>query len=569
MRDKIKAAFTSPSGRWNQKRIKAEENKELRELISSLYPDVDINEAIWLAYTDQKPPHCKYCDRKLQFKSLKDGYGGKYCSNVCGGKATRQQVEQTNLQRYGSKNPYGFGTDKHKEAVLTKYGVENVFQHEGVKAKIKKTHIEKRGVDSWAKTDHAKSIISESLHNANSSAKRKSTNVDRYGCVTPLGSKSVIEKRKRTVISKYGVDNVSKDANVLSLQQYTKSVKHKQNKLKSLAGIVDLVSDIAEWSNKNSVLQWKCVTCGETFFSNLDDGKTPTCRNCYPRNKSAQQEEVLEFVRSLGIEAIDENTRSIIPPLEIDIWCPKEKIGIEFCGLYWHCEIHKPNKEYHKTKADLAETQGIRIIQIFSDEWDIKNEIVKSRISSLFGKSHRIYARKTELRQIDNITAKKFFTDNHIQGYVIAKMHLGLFYENRLVAAASFGKCRWDRSSNELFRFCNEKNITVVGGLSKLISAWLKIDNTKLLSYCDRRWGDGHGYYASGFYELRRTEPGYYYTDFKTRYSRTLFQKHKLASRLKTFDKTLTEVENMKNNNFYRIWDAGNLVMCYNDTKVI
>jgi hypothetical protein len=568
MRDKIKEAFTTPSGRWNQKRIHAEENKQLRELISSLYPDASIDEAIWLSYYNQNTPHCGHCNVKMVFKSLKDGYGGKYCSNKCGGKASRAQVEKTNLQKYGSTNPFGFGTEKHKETILTKYGVENVFQHEDVKSKIKRTHLEKRGVDSWAKTPTARDAVGERLQNDWISSKRKYTNVVRYGCETPLGNKNIIEKTKCTVASKYGTDNVSKVPHILVAQQQSKSSKYKKNKLESLKGVVSLVSSAEDWLNKNSLLEWKCVGCDENFFSNLDDGKIPTCRKCHPRNKSVQQQEVLDFVRSLGVEAIDENTRSVISPLEIDIWCPREKIGIEFCGLYWHSEIYKTDKQYHKIKADLAEKHNIRIIQIFSDEWENKNEIVKSRISSLFGKAQKIYARKTMLRQIDNATAKKFFDENHIQGYVIAKMHLGLFYGDDLIAAASFGKCRWDRNFNELFRFCSAKNTTVVGGLSKLISAWLETDNTQFLSYCDRRWGDGHGYYASGFIELRRTEPGYFYTDFKNRYSRTIFQKHKLANKLPNYDENLTEVENMNNNKFYRIWDAGNLVMCYNGTSV-
>jgi len=36
------------------------------------------------------------------------------------------------------------------------------------------------------------------------------------------------------------------------------------------------------------------------------------------------------------------------------------------------------------------------------------------------------------------------------------------------------------------------------------------------------------------------------------------FQKHKLKTILPTFDPTLTEWENMKNNGYDRIWDCGN-----------
>ena len=41
------------------------------------------------------------------------------------------------------------------------------------------------------------------------------------------------------------------------------------------------------------------------------------------------------------------------------------------------------------------------------------------------------------------------------------------------------------------------------------------------------------------------------------------FQKHLLKSKLPTFDETLSEWENMKNNGFDRIWDCGTTKWIY------
>jgi len=40
--------------------------------------------------------------------------------------------------------------------------------------------------------------------------------------------------------------------------------------------------------------------------------------------------------------------------------------------------------------------------------------------------------------------------------------------------------------------------------------------------------------------------------------NRIKYQKHKLKNILENFDKELTEIENMKNHGFDRIFDAGN-----------
>ena len=44
------------------------------------------------------------------------------------------------------------------------------------------------------------------------------------------------------------------------------------------------------------------------------------------------------------------------------------------------------------------------------------------------------------------------------------------------------------------------------------------------------------------------------------RYHRFQFRKNVLKDKLEVFDPKLTEYENMLNNDYYRIWDCGNLV---------
>ena len=68
-----------------------------------------------------------------------------------------------------------------------------------------------------------------------------------------------------------------------------------------------------------------------------------------------------------------------------------------------------------------------------------------------------------------------------------------------------------------------------------------------------------------GFKLKSISKPNYFYfrNDLK-RYHRVTFQKHKLKNKLNSFDPDKTEVENMTENGWRRIWDCGNLVYEWN-----
>mgnify|MGYP006268630221 CR=1 FL=1 len=68
-----------------------------------------------------------------------------------------------------------------------------------------------------------------------------------------------------------------------------------------------------------------------------------------------------------------------------------------------------------------------------------------------------------------------------------------------------------------------------------------------------------------GFNFVNFTVPNYYYiiNNYKDIKNRMSFQKHKLHKILKTYDPSLAEWENMKNNKYDRIWDCGNSKWIY------
>lgn len=200
---------------------------------------------------------------------------------------------------------------------------------------------------------------------------------------------------------------------------------------------------------------------------------------------------------------------------------------------------------------------------IFSDEWENKPDIVKSRLRNILNDSDRIYARRCNIKEVkDNKLVRKFLNDNHIQGFVGSKYKIGLFYEDELVSLMTFGNLRKSMGLNskeghyELLRFCNKLNTSVVGGASKLFKFFLKeFDVSYILSYSDNRWGHGNLYERLGFKYINSTIPNYYYIIDNKRHYRFKYRKDILVS--DGYDPSKTEIEIMTERGYYRIFDKG------------
>jgi hypothetical protein len=265
-----------------------------------------------------------------------------------------------------------------------------------------------------------------------------------------------------------------------------------------------------------------------------------------------------------------EKNRNILDGKEIDIYSDSHKVGIEYDGIYWHnYDIVGDKAMFIKRQAAYA--RGVKILHIFETEWIQKPDIVKSLILSKFGIfDRRIYARKCVIKEIDSRTCIDFLNDNHLQGKDNSKYKFGLFYDDELVSVMTFGKRRISKSNDmELIRFCNKKNISVIGGASKLFKHFIRTHNPdKVISYANARISDGNLYHKMGFTMTHHASPNYWYFKSQTPNKlqlkhRSGYQKHRLSGILENFDPNKTEWENMKAHGYYKIYDCGNLVFEY------
>jgi hypothetical protein len=298
------------------------------------------------------------------------------------------------------------------------------------------------------------------------------------------------------------------------------------------------------------------------FFNNES-----RCPKCNP-SISKQEKEILEYIKSLNIDVI-ENCRDLIKNpetnyhCELDIVIPEKKIAIEYCGVHWHSEIYK-DKKYHLNKLEQCNKEGYRLITIFEDEWLYKNDIVKNRLKYILGlEENKIYARKCKIKEIDTKEATEFINKHHIQGYSNCKVKLGAFYNNKLVSVMTFSNAsrrgnKKEIGNYELNRFCTSYN--VVGIASKLLKYFQRTyEYNKIITFADRRWSDGNLYEKIGFKKLYNVDLNYFYTNGNNRVHRFNFRKGVLKDKLKNFNPMLSEHQNMINNNWFRIYDCGNI----------
>lgn len=303
----------------------------------------------------------------------------------------------------------------------------------------------------------------------------------------------------------------------------------------------------------------------KTIFSkNLSDVEFSYC--------SSYEKEIEEFLVNNGIHNIIKNTKKIIYPYQLDIFIPEFNYAIEFNGLFFHSELGaERTKHYHVNKTELCERNNIKLIQIFQDEWNSSKNIIKNKILSdlKLYKISKIYARNCDIKEVDNKIKSEFLNKYHLQKNDKSKIKLGLYYNHDLISIATFslpriavGNKNENNSEYELSRFCTKENVVCVGGLSKLLSNFVKNYNpSKIISYADRRYSSSlHNVYIScGFKFVKYTPPNYFYTkDYNTRLHRFNFPKHKLVSNFNQ-DPSKTEWEIMQNLGYDRIWDCGHL----------
>lgn len=343
--------------------------------------------------------------------------------------------------------------------------------------------------------------------------------------------------------------------------------------------VKDIIKDeklFISFNNNTDMFKLKCDKCNKIHYIhnftiyqrqllNLD------WRNCVTNTKSSNPEKkILEYVETLYKNNIILNSKRFLNNnKEIDIYLPDIKIGIEHNGLFWHNEFSKDNK-YHHDKWKSANEKGIKLIQIYGDEWLYKQDIVKSRLKNIINNKDniKIYARKCEIRIVKYLETKEFLIKNHLQGSINSSINYGLYYNDELVSIMTFGKPRKgmkyvSNNSYELYRFCSKLYTNVIGGAGKLFNHFIKnhLHVNEIYSFSSLEW-PGEVYEKIGMKLKSISKYSYWYIEKGHRISRHKYTKHNLIKL--GYDPNKSESEILKELKIVRIYGPGNKTFVWN-----
>lgn len=464
------------------------------------------------------------------------------------------KIANTNIERYGSEYPIQNDIVKQrvKDTMMERYGVEHTLSHPEFRAKTIATNLERYGV-GWS----GASIQSKE--------KRRITNIEKYGTEYPAQNEIVKEKIKQTNLDKFGVECI------FSTSDYHNNLKKQNNDLYGVDHInqtsMPYESYLILTTNKEQLIQWhheEELTIG-SIAKKLNVSETTVSSYFHNHdieikwfNKSNPEKELCSILDELNIVYDDRNRKILGNRREIDIVIPDRKIAIEYNGLIWHSEFNKRIEcNYHNEKYSICKDNGFRLITIFENEWLERKILVIDKLKSILNVSDKpkVHARKCLIQSVSTVDKRQFFEENHIQGDGPSSINYGLYHDNQLVACIGFVKQKDHFVLNRYATSCN-----VVGGFTKLLTHFEREYNKpKIVTFADLRWSEGDLYKNTGFVLDKELAPDYYWVKGMKLWHKFNWRHTSGLKKLENYDPNLTEVENMHNHGYYRIWDCGKL----------
>ena len=402
-------------------------------------------------------PKC-YCGNILNYKNHGEYF--KHCSPECSLKSDETK-------------------QKRMDTCIDRYGVDNVRKSEEVKKIIRETILNRYGEDNVSKLDKVK------------------------------------EKMRKTILLRFGVDHYSKTEQ-FKIDTRNSIYKNTYQKFIRFASeIMPLFSeDEFKGGGYEKYYKWKCIKCDNEFQHWYHNGSTPRCPICFPKGYAKSQSNLCEFVKTLD-DSVVMNVYTVISPLELDLYCPRSKIAIEFNGLFWHSHMKGgKHPRYHLEKTLMCETIDLRLIHVFEDEWNNKKHCVRNTLRRIFGKTRfSIDSSRCEVREVSGDVCDRFLDKWHLQGKdKISTYKYGLYFKNRLVSVMTFYKVS-KKDCHVLSRFAEIGSFRIVGGAKCLLQRFLEeVEPEKVMAYSDLRWYRGGFYEELGFNLRCRIEPNCWYT---------------------------------------------------------
>jgi len=495
----------------------------------------------------------------------------KYCSTACTATYTVEEKKRKNLETLGVEwhTQDAVWSEKIKQTSLEKFGAEHYSKTSEFKNAVKRSNLEKYGVEHasqcLAVKEKAKSTwethygVQNPMHSPSIRQKMAETTFCKLGVYNAFHSLEIQNKIKQTNLAKYGFENPRQNLDVQA--RASKSYKENFYQPDTLEKLLSPKWLFEEHANGKTVAE--IADRIGVSPSNLSKYFQKYNIDIVHHRQTYAEKKLLQFLNENNIRVI-QNDRTVLSPKELDFLLPDYNLAIEINGVYWHTEQFNKHPYYHYNKTKECAEQGIELWQFWDYEMETLWGLITDKILSKTQiQQEKIGARKLLVGLVDTPQKSKFFKKNHLQADCGSSINLGLLSKSgELVMCASFKKSRFSKRYKwELIRLATKRGTIVVGGASRLINRFVKdymMKEDQLVSYCNRRFSTGHVYQKIGFTCVSTKTPGYVYTKGnRVIGSRQQWQKHKLSTKLQTFDNSLSEVENMSKNSCYRLWDCG------------
>lgn len=448
------------------------------------------------------------------------------------------RVKKTHLERIGVEHPSQTQEwqDKKRAATQERHGVEHWLQDPANHQKIQATMLDRHGALHFSQTKEWRRLVNDHYRmmfgvdwfqqTPEFHEKARQTNLRLYGHEHYRQSEEGRRRIIETCRFRYGVDN------------YCETERFKLQ---------------VAWTNTDRYGS-RYVFLSKHFakLRALGDWRT-----------SKGEQEVLWFMRGLGFNA----HKHYLDGHELDIFVPELNLAIEYHGEYWHSEIFKkPNA--HVPKMIACGNHGIQLIQIFEHEWKSRNLQVVSRLKAVTRKStEKIGASKCKIRPVDLAAAALFCNQNHVQGRAgnNARWAIGLYRDDRLVSVGVFGNHhRQGKGGTCLIRFCSLAGMNVQGGLGRISKAgYEKNGRRPILSWADLRWSTGNAYKKVGWAIDGYVVPSYFYWGGGVK---VMSKQSRRKSAVKT-PAGMTEHEHALDDGLLRVYDAGKIRFVYDPDR--
>lgn len=292
-----------------------------------------------------------------------------------------------------------------EQSLLNKYGVTNTFHSEKIQEKVKQKLVENYGVEYPSQS----SVIQE---------RKRQHNLQKYGVDHPMKVKENREKANDTIFKKHGVRN----STYIHIPKETLDIFLNEEKLREIyCGRQLSYAELAS--------QYK-VSIG--FVAKwLKQFNIPIER---PHTSQGERDLAAYIKELLPTALVQCNIQTVLPyEQEIDVYLPEYKIGFEYNGVYWHTEkISGKGHQVRKTK--LADRLKVHLIQVYEDEWLLKQEVVKRKIKEIFNPSPLEYGTATVIFKKQ---ASEFFIKHGLEKFQKADKYIGLFETGEMIGGMS------------------------------------------------------------------------------------------------------------------------------------